>query len=210
MMPPLEVAGRCQRVRERFDQAEALLISDLTNIRWLTGFTGSNGWVLLTPQDVVLVTDGRYGDQATAQLAQAGVDGRVIVGLSGAAILDALADEVSPYASLGFESAHVTYEQFQRFQGLFKATLVPVGGVVEAARRHKDAGEIARMAEACRIADAALSEVLLDGLEGRTEAQILTRLEISMREHCAASTTSYSSSCCAVGSPTKNVRVMSL
>ena len=182
MMPPLEVAGRCQRVRERFDQAEALLISDLTNIRWLTGFTGSNGWVLLTPNDVVLVTDGRYGDQATAQLAQAGVDGRVIVGLSGAAMLDALADEVSPYASLGFESAHVTYEQFQRFQGMFKATLVPVGGVVEAARRHKDAGEVARMAEACRIADAALSEVLLDGLEGRTEAEVRNQLEIRMRE----------------------------
>lgn len=181
-MPPLEVAGRCQRVRERFDQAEVLLISDLTNIRWLTGFTGSNGWVLLTPQEVVLVTDGRYGDQAAAQLAQAGVDGRVIVGLSGAAMLGALVDEVAPYASVGFESAHVAYEQFQRFQGLFKATLVPVGGVVEAARRHKDAGEIARMAEACRIADAALSEVLLTGLEGRTEAQVRNELEIRMRE----------------------------
>jgi Xaa-Pro aminopeptidase len=66
MMPPLEISGRCQRVRERFDQAEALLISDLINIRWLTGFTGSNGWVLLAPQEVVLVTDGRYGDQAMA------------------------------------------------------------------------------------------------------------------------------------------------
>jgi Xaa-Pro aminopeptidase len=181
-MPPLEVAGRCQRVRDRFDQAEALLITDLTNIRWLTGFTGSNGWVLLTPQEVVLVTDGRYGDQAAAQLAQAGVEGRVIVGLSGQAMLDALADEVAPYASLGFESAHVTYEQFQRFEGLFKATLVPVGGVVEAARRHKDDGEIARMAEACRIADAALSEVLQTGLVGRTEAQVRNQLEIRMRE----------------------------
>ena len=90
MMPPLEVAERCQRVPRRdSDQAEALLISDLTNIRWLTGFTGSNGWVVLTAADVVLVTDGRYGDQATAQLAQAGVDGHVIVGLSGAAMLDA-------------------------------------------------------------------------------------------------------------------------
>ncbi len=181
-MPPLEIAGRCQRVRERFDQAEALLIGDLTNIRWLTGFTGSNGWVVLTPHELVLITDGRYGDQATAQLAQAGVEGRVIVGLSGQAMLDALADEVATYASIGFESAHVTFEQFQRFQGLLKATLVPVGGVVEAARRHKDAGEIARMAEACQIADAALSEVVSTGLEGRTEAQVRNQLEIRMRE----------------------------
>ena len=181
-MPPLEIAGRCHYVRERFDQAEALLISDLTNIRWLTGFTGSNGWVLLTAQELVLVTDGRYGDQAEAELAHAGVEGRVIIGLSGQAMLDALADEVAPHASMGFESAHVTYEQFQRLEGLLKATLMPVGGVVETARRRKDAGEIARMAEACRIADEALSEVVLTGLEGRTEAQVRNQLEIRMRE----------------------------
>src|SRR5207344_1795022 len=91
VMAPLEVAGRCGRVMQRFDQAEALLVGNLTNIRWLTGFSGSNGWVLLTKDEVVLVTDGRYGDQATAQLAQSGVVGRVIVALSGAAILDAIA-----------------------------------------------------------------------------------------------------------------------
>jgi Xaa-Pro aminopeptidase len=179
---PVEIAGRCARVLQRFDQAEALLISDLTNIRWLTGFTGSNGWALLTPDEIVLVTDGRYGDQAIAQMANAGVDGRVIVGRSGAAILDALAAEVAPFATVGFEAAHVTYEQFQRLHGLFKPILVAVGGVVQAERRRKDAGEIARMAEACRIADTALSESVATGLEGVTEAEVRNRLEIRMRE----------------------------
>ncbi len=178
-MPPLEIAGRCGRVRDHFDQAEALLVSDLTNVRWLTGFTGSNGWALLAADQVVLFTDGRYGDQATAQLAEAGVDGRVIVGLSGAAILDAIAVEVAPFDSVGFEAAHVTYEQFQRYQGLFKASLVPVGGAVEAERRRKDAGEIARMAEACRIADIALADV---ELPGRSEAAVRNQLEVRMRE----------------------------
>ena len=178
-MPPLEIAGRCARVRKRFEQSDALLVSDLNNIRWLTGFTGSNGWLLLTPDDTVLVTDGRYGDQATAQLAQAGVDGRVIVGLSSAAIFDTLAAEVAPLPSVGFEAAHLTYEQFQRFEGLFDAPLVPVGGLVETERRRKDPGEIARMAEACRIADAALSEIQL---LGRTEAQVRDQLEIRMRQ----------------------------
>src|SRR4029077_19792602 len=59
---------------------------------------------------------------------------------------------------------------------------VPVGGTVEAARRQKDAGEIARMAEACRIADAALSEAVAEGLQGRTEAEVRNQLEIRMRE----------------------------
>jgi Xaa-Pro aminopeptidase len=182
MMPPLQISGRCDRVRRRSEQTESFLVSELNNIRWLTGFTGSNGWVLLTPDDVVLITDGRYGDQAKAQLAEAGVDGRVVVGLSSTEILDALAAEVFPFASVGFESAHVTYEQFQRYQGLFKAALVPVGGVVEAERRVKDSGEIARMAEAGRIADAALAEVVNIPMQGLTEAAVRNHLEIHMRE----------------------------
>ncbi len=167
---------------ERFDQADALLVGSLTNIRWLTGFTGSNGGVLLKNDEVVLVTDGRYGDQATAQLAQSGVAGRVVVALSGAAILDAIAAEVATLATLGFEAGHVTYEQFQRFQSVFAPTLVPVGGVVEAERRRKDPGEVSRMAEACRIADLALADVVAAGLEGRTEAEVRNHLEIRMRE----------------------------
>jgi Xaa-Pro aminopeptidase len=183
MMPPLEIAGRWLRVRERFDQAAALLVSDLTNVRWLTGFTGSNGWVVLTPDELVLVTDGRYGAQATAQLAEAGVAGRVVVGLSAAEILDALAVEVAPFATLGFEASHVTYADFQRYEMVFRPSLVPVSGVVESARRHKDAGEVARIAEACRIADVALSELQFGGaLEGRTEATVRNQLEIRMRE----------------------------
>jgi len=182
-MIPQRTSERAAKVRRRLDQAEALLVTDLSNIRWLTGFTGSNGWVLLKPDEIVLLTDGRYGDQATAQMSESGVDGRVIVGLSGAAMLDSLAEEVAGFSSLGFESAHVSYEQFQRFQARFDTALVPVGGVVEAERRTKDDGEIARMAEACRIADAALADVLATtGLEGRTEAEVRNALEVRMRE----------------------------
>jgi Xaa-Pro aminopeptidase len=184
MMPPLEIAGRAARVRSRLEQTEALLVSDLTNIRWLTGFTGSNGWVLLTADEVVLVTDGRYGAQATAQLAEAAIDARIVVGLTGAAIMDALAVETASLASVGFEAAHVSYDQFQRYTAAFSTSLVPLSGVVESERRCKDAGEIARMAEACRIADAALAEVQLatSPLAGSTEAQVRNQLEIRMRE----------------------------
>jgi len=159
------------------------LVTDLSNIRWLTGFTGSNGWALLTPHEVVLITDGRYGDQARSQMAAAGVEGRVIVGLSGAAMLESLAAESARFERLGFESAHVSFQQYQRFESTLEPELVPVGGVVEAERRVKDEGEIARMAEACRIADAALAAVLTGaGLQGRTEAQVRNELEIRMRE----------------------------
>jgi Xaa-Pro aminopeptidase len=108
-----------------------------------------------------------------------------VVSLAGAAMLDALAAEVAGVRSVGFESSHVSYEQFQRFQGVFKTSLVPVAGIVEAERRRKDRGEIARMAEACRIADAALSDVVgtsAGKLAGSTEAEVRNRLEIRMRE----------------------------
>ncbi len=61
---------------------------------------------MLTADDLVLVTDGRYGDQAVAQLAAAGVDGRVLVGLSGTETDQHLAASIAGSRSAGFEAAH--------------------------------------------------------------------------------------------------------
>ena len=183
MMQPLQVGPRAARVRARLaDRADALLVSDLSNIRWLTGFTGSNGWVIVTPDELVLVTDGRYGEQSAAQMAAAGVDGTVKVAATGGAIDELLADTVRPFATLGFESGHVTYAQFRVYEALMQPALVGLDGVVEAERRTKDDGEIARIAEACRIADAALADVAPRLGDGPTEAEVRNLLEIRMRE----------------------------
>ena len=69
---PLSVAGRDALVRQRLDQTTnskvtSLLVTDLNNIRWLTGFTGSAGTLIVRPDDMVLIVDGRYGDQSTEQ-----------------------------------------------------------------------------------------------------------------------------------------------
>ena len=66
--------GRADTIRAALGDCDALVVSDLTNVRWLTGFTGSNGWAVLTPGSLTLVTDGRYGVQAEAQMAQAQQD----------------------------------------------------------------------------------------------------------------------------------------
>lgn len=182
VLPPVEVAARADRLRAALDGMEALLINDLTNIRWLTGFTGSNGWVVLSTDELVLVTDGRYGVQAGAQMEAAGVEARVLVGTSGAETLAHVAAECNRHLSVGFEAAHVSYQQHRSYEAAITSPLVPCVGVVEAERRRKDAGEIARMAEACRIADAALAEVAPRLADGLTEAQIRNLLEIRMRE----------------------------
>ena len=159
---------------------EALLVSDLTNIRWLTGFSGSNGWVVLDADSLTLVTDGRYGEQAAKQMAAAGVPGEVLIGATGADTLAHLAALCGRHGRVGFEAEHVSYAVHGRWSAAFAAELQPAHGVVEAARRVKDDAEIDAMARACAIADEALAEVA-PHLEGLTEAEVRNRLEARMR-----------------------------
>ena len=101
-IPPLETSGRVARVRDD-STGEALLVTDLTNIRWLTVSPFSNGWALITDDEVILLTDGRYGDQATAELAQAGVAGRVVVSLSEPPCSTRSRQSLASVPSVGFE-----------------------------------------------------------------------------------------------------------
>ncbi|MBI4882839.1 MAG: aminopeptidase P family protein [Actinobacteria bacterium] len=185
----MTIADRVERVRTRLAGTgtvapEAMLVSDLSNIRWLTGFTGSNGWVLFSHDRLTLITDGRYGRQAARQLADAGVEGDVLVGATAAATLEHIAACCRHFGNVAFEAAHVTFAQHAQYVGALKSTLVPVTGVVESERRTKDDSEIEKMAEACRVADQALADVVgIAGVAvGQTEAQVRDRLEISMRE----------------------------
>ena len=173
---------RADRLRATFDGFDALLINELTNIRWLTGFTGSNGWVLCSGDEMVLITDGRYGAQAATQLEQAGVAARVLVGANAAVTLQHIADECHRHATVAFEAAHVSFQQHAGYAAAISSHLVPTVGVVEALRRQKDAAEIASIAQACHIADAALAEVAPRLGDGLSEAQIRNLLEIRMRE----------------------------
>ncbi len=89
-LAPLEVAGRLDRLRailaEPGDQSgpvDGLLVTTPANIRWLTGFTGSAGLLLVTRDRALLTTDGRYRTQSSEQLAEAGVDDQVEVAIGG-------------------------------------------------------------------------------------------------------------------------------
>ena len=75
-LPPMDLPGRLERLRELLGRAgcEALLVSDLANVRYLTGFSGSAGLLLVKAEEAVLVTDGRYKDQAQDELARSGAE----------------------------------------------------------------------------------------------------------------------------------------
>jgi Xaa-Pro aminopeptidase len=191
-LPPMDVADRAARLRARFADAgagdggagcDALLVTNLTNVRYLTGFTGSAGMLLVRPDELVFVTDGRYREQATAEMAGAQVDAEVAIGRSADEQRELLAPHVAGLGRLGLEAETVTWGQQRRFAGDWfpGIELVPTEGLVEELRRVKDAGEVARIEAACAMADAALAAVRHRLGEAPTEAEVALELEWQMR-----------------------------
>ena len=185
----MEVTDRATRLRAALEPAgcDALLVSHLTNIRYLTGFTGSAAILVVAADGLLFVTDGRYAEQAQEELAVAGVTARIEIGRTGEAQREAVARELSSTPRIGLESEHVSWADQQRYAESWfpDAVLVPVAGAVEALRVVKDAGEVARIEAACAIADAALASVvpLLDG--GPTETAFALALDGEMRRRGA-------------------------
>jgi len=190
-LPPMDVAGRLARLRAGFDGAgvDALLVTRSPNIRYLTGFTGSAAMVLVTATDAILVTDGRYRDQATDQIAGAGVDGRVVVGVTQAIQRDATGAAVADagIGRLGLEAHGVTWAQQRTFanEWFTDQELLATDGLVETLRKVKDAGEVGRIEAACEIADDALGGLIGTLADGPTEREFAIALEFAMRERGA-------------------------
>jgi Xaa-Pro aminopeptidase len=188
-MQPLDIASRLGRLRDSFGalEVDALLVTRLTNIRYLTGFTGSAATLLVGPDTALFVTDGRYRDQSGEQLEAAGVDAVIAVGATLAAQRERLVDAARGYDRLGLEDHDVTWAQQRDFAGAFAdAELVPVGLAVEELRRVKDAGEVDRIRTACGIADDAFAEVLAKLGSGISERDFALALEFAMRERGAS------------------------
>ena len=189
-LPPMDVAGRTPRLRDRFAEAgcDALVVTKLVNIRYLTGFSGSAAIVLVLADEVLFVTDGRYRDQAAAQLAAAGVAARVEVGLTGDAQRDLLAAAAKGVARLGLEARDVSWAQQREMAATWfpDASLVPTEGLVDDLRVVKDDGEIARIGAAAAIATDALDHVRHRLLDGPTEREFGLELDTEMRRRGAA------------------------
>ncbi len=189
-LPALEVAGRIGRLRELFTEAgiDALFVTRLVNIRYLTGFTGSAGLLLVGPDEVLFVTDGRYKDQSADQLAAAGVEARIEISGTEQKKIVHDAAQAKGYGRVGLEAHGVTWSQQRGFASeWFPGTeLVPTEGLIEGLRRVKDAGEVARIKAACSIADQAFANVIPQLRDRPTELAFGLDLEFEMRRLGAA------------------------
>ena len=192
-LPEITVTGRLDRLRAAFDEHEidALVVTTLPNVRYLTGFSGSAAVLIVTQDLAVLTTDGRYRTQSAEQVQRAGAAGVDIAIGAGTeqrqAALAAL--EAVDAGRIGLEAGNVTWSGQRSWADLLGGDkLVPTTNAVEALRERKDAAEIARMERAAAIADAALFEVLPLMSQGVTEEHFALELDTAMRRGGAEST----------------------
>ncbi|MCV2491460.1 Xaa-Pro peptidase family protein [Geodermatophilus sp. YIM 151500] len=181
-------AGRREHLRTVAAQQEldAVLVTNLLNVRYLTGFTGSNGALLLrTDGRDVFGTDGRYTTQAGVQVPDVEllVDRGTVAALARAAVRGGA-------GRLGFESHDLTVDGLASLERVLAEEaderavpeLVSVRRAVEALRAVKDDGEIESLRRACAVADQALAELAAEGAlrPGRTELQVGRELDARM------------------------------
>ncbi len=181
---------RVELVRLKMEERglPALLVSHLPNIFYLTGFTGSSAWLLLTGKHSVLFTDFRYFAQAEEQAPFCEI---ARLELSPAPALfhqikNILKDK--GLSSLAVEETYLTLQEFNKLKehGETTLTLIPCSGVVEDIRVKKDKEEIECIATAARLADAALKETLPLLKPGVSEREIAAELEYRLRRAGAA------------------------
>jgi Xaa-Pro aminopeptidase len=173
--------SRADRVAEALE-VDALLITGLVNLRYVTGFTGSNGMAVVGRDIRRFITDFRYVEQAAAEVE--GFDRE-----QGPQAFDEALKGGWPDGSfrLGFDDQDVSVRRHARLRELLpeRVELVAAGGVVEGLRAVKDAGEIARIAAAAELADEVYAMLREQGLVGRTEREVAFALETEMRRRGA-------------------------
>ena len=173
------------KLRARFSELgiDGMLITNGYNRRYMTGFTGTAGVVLIGEKKAVFITDFRYVEQASRQ-----INGYEIIQHMGSII-----DEVAKQAAdlgikrLGFEQDHLSFATYKSYENTVQAELVPVSGVVEKLRLIKSDAEIKILKEAAEIADAAFQHILSFIRPGIREIDVANELEFFMRKNGAIS-----------------------
>lgn len=176
-------ARRLAQVRTSLTDLDlsALLVSHPANIRYLTGFSGSSGVLLLGLDRNVFLTDGRYEEQAESELSGSGIE----IGVVRDGVMVGLGKRVEELwggARVGFEGARLSYGAWRRLkQDAESIDWRPVSGLVEEYRALKDDEEIAAIEEAVRVARTALLETLPLVTAGARECDLALELDYRMR-----------------------------
>ena len=186
----MSTAARLHKLRSKLGEEadlDAILVSAAENRRYLSGFTGSAGYLFITQDDAVLATDFRYVEQSGRQAPDFRVE-RIAGGL---AWFPNLAAETGA-RRVGFDSQDMTVavhtaltKAVEDSDHSEKPELIPTSGIVEELRAVKDQEELKLLTKAVEIADQAFEEVAPTIEPGVTEEEVAWRLEVAMRERGA-------------------------
>ncbi len=189
------MSNRIQKLRAKLAEKDldAILISTPENRRYLSGFTGSAGYLVITMDDTFMATDFRYIEQATKQSPDFEI---VKIGIDWSWLRELL--EASGSRSLAFEGSHLTVSTYRQIADAFqsnganrrvgKSGLIATKGLVEGLRAVKDTDELAQVQRAIDIADETIEKISHSVQHGETELEVAWHLEKTMRELGADST----------------------
>lgn len=172
--------SRLNRFFEEFS-LDALLITDLRNVRYLCDFSGSDGALFVTKSDIWFLCDSRYTAQASDEVLKAEIREYSVR-------LDAVASLVAEQGTgrLGFEMAHTTVSDFRKMSDSLSGTeLVEIGPVIDEIRNCKDQAEIESLRAVADLASRSLADVLRLVKPGISESSIALELELEMRRRGA-------------------------
>lgn len=168
------------------NELDACLINEAANRRYLSGFSGSNGWLFITADSATLITDGRYIEQAQQEC-----PGFAVLKLARGQDVEGFRRLLEPFRHkrVALESDHITLEQWRRWFQPLDVDWAFTTGLVEGLRAQKEAGELAAIQEAAQLADATMAYAYTVAQPGMSEAELAWRLEVYLREHGAHAVT---------------------
>jgi Xaa-Pro aminopeptidase len=162
------------------DAVDALYVSNLGNVRYLCGFTGSNGALVVGREVAYFLTDGRYRSQAPEEVTGAEIEVYTLPDQFGASLSRMVAGLGAK--RVGFEADHVTVAGSERLGGQIpECELVGTTGAVEDLRRVKEPGELEKIRRAADLADDGIAYILGRVRPGMTERELAIDLESHMR-----------------------------
>lgn len=160
---------------------DCLIVSDFRNIRYLSGFSGSSGTLLVLEDRIILLTDFRYVEQAEQET----VDCEIIKYSN--SLYDNIKNIIEEYTVIGFEESYTTVEDFENMkEKIVNKTWMPVK--LDKLRMIKDEQEIGYIEKAVEIADKAFSQLLPKLHIGMTELEAAALLEFELRKNGAEGT----------------------
>ena len=191
-LPRLSVEGRSERAHAAAEEkgSNALVVTDLINIRWCTGFTGSAGALVISDDRRVLITDSRYRDQAPAQLNSADSNAEVCIDSAWVTAVAAILNGVEGLngvkglkgtSTVALEADRISWADQRRLSEALDAELVATAGLIAELRSVKDEAELVRMETAAGIVDAVLGDCQNRFVPGVSERELAQFLDDGMR-----------------------------